>query len=182
MHQRLVTLFGVIVIAIAVLALSWFVAGSPNAPLTLASPLKFVSDRNETLQITTTTKTNDVITYTLVLSGVNVNTTVFVTDVVGVNGTVVPGSATSSSGPAPTIAGNTVTWSGVVTANTIVTLTFRVQLTSTLTVRQLVNSFGVGNGAITNTSNLVTTTIEPYYVYQPIAYKPRFIFVPVVYR
>lgn len=182
MYQRFVTLLGGIIVAIAVFALSWFVAASPNAPLTLASPLKFVSDRNETLQITTTTKTNDVITYTLVLSGVDVNTTVFVTDVVGVNGTVVPGSATSSSGPVPTISGNTVTWSGTVAANSLVTLTFRVQLTSTLTLQQLVNSFSVGNGAITNTSNLVTTTIEPYNAYLPIVYKPRFVFIPIARR
>jgi uncharacterized protein YjiS (DUF1127 family) len=40
----------------------------------LASPIKFVSDRDEGLGITTTTKTRDVITYTLVISGVDVDT------------------------------------------------------------------------------------------------------------
>ena len=52
-----------------------------NSPL--ASPIKFVSDRDEGLGVTTTTKTRDVITYTLVLSGVNVDTTAQVTDTVG---------------------------------------------------------------------------------------------------
>ncbi|MCS6772793.1 MAG: hypothetical protein NZ693_01625 [Thermoflexales bacterium] len=180
--NRHFALLGGILLVVVVFALSWLITAAPSAPLTLASPLKFVSDRDETLQITTTTKTNDVITYTLVLSGVNVNTTVAVTDVVGANGTVVLGSAAASSGPAPTISGNTVTWAGTVAANSVVTLTFRVKLTGTLSVAQLVNSFSIGNGTITNTSNLVTTTIEPYRAYVPIVRKPRLVFVPIVYR
>ncbi len=149
----------------------------------LASPLKFVSDRDEGLGLTTTTKTRDVITYTLVLSGVNVNTAVQVTDTVAPNGSVVPGSATASSGPAPSISGNTVTWSGNVPAGQLVTITFRVALTSTVVVTQLVNSFSVGDGSVLNVSNLVTTTIEPYRAYLPIVKGPPYrAYLPIVYR
>ncbi|MCS6774767.1 MAG: hypothetical protein NZ693_11735, partial [Thermoflexales bacterium] len=74
--NRHFALWGGILLVVVVFALSWLITAAPNAPLTQVSPLKLVSDRDETLQITTTTKTNDVITYTLVLSGVNVNTTV----------------------------------------------------------------------------------------------------------
>jgi len=148
----------------------------------LASPIKFVSDRDEGLGITTTTKTRDVITYTLVISGVDVDTNVQVTDTVAPNGSVVPGSANASSGPAPVISGNTVTWSGNVPAAQLVTITFRVELTSTLVVTQLVNRFDIGNGSLVNASNLVTTTIEPYRAYLPIARKPHFVYIPVARR
>jgi hypothetical protein len=152
-----------------------------NSPL--ASPIKFVSDRDEGLGVTTTTKTRDVITYTLVLSGVNVGTTAQVTDTVGPNGSIVPGSAGASSGPAPSVSGNTVTWSGSVPAGQLVTITFRVELTSTLVVTQLVNSFSVGNGSVLNASNLVTTTIEPYQAYLPIVKGPPYrVYIPIVFR
>ncbi len=157
-----------------------------NSPLNspLVSPIKFVSDRDEGLGSTTTTKTRDVITYTLVLSGVNVNTTVQLTDTVAPNGIVVPGSATASSSPAPSINGNIVTWSGNVPAGQLVTITFRVELTSTLAVTQLVNSFSVGNDSLINTSNLVTTTIEPQRVHIPIVKRPyrANIYIPIVRR
>ena len=140
----------------------------------LASPIKFVSDRDEGLGLTTTTKTRDVITYTLVLSGVNVDTTAQVTDTVGPNGSIVPGSAAASSDSTPSVSGNTVTWSGNVPAGQLVTITFRVELTSTLVVTQLVNSFSVGNGSVLNASNLVTTRIEPYWAYLPIVKGPPY--------
>jgi hypothetical protein len=150
-----------------------------NSPL--ASPIKYVEDRDEGLGITTNTKTRDAITYTLVLSGVSVNTTAQVTDTVASNGSVIPGSAVASSSPAPSINGNTVTWSGTVPAGQLVTITFRVELTSTLVVTQLVNGFTIGNDSSLNTSNLVTTTIEPYQAYLPIVKAPPYrLYMPVV--
>jgi len=149
----------------------------PTAPLT--SPLKFVADRDES-GLATQTKTNDVITYTLVVYGNGISTeTMALTDTVGSNGTIAPASASASSGTA-NISGNTLTWSGSVGPTDIVTITFNVQLTSTLAVTQLVNSYTlfVGSGVVG--SNLVTTTISPYYAYLPIVYKPRYVYIPIV--
>ena len=78
----------------------------PTAPLT--SPLKFVADRDES-GLATQTKTNDVITYTLVVYGNGISTeTMALTDTVGSNGTIAPASASASSGTA-NISGNTLT-------------------------------------------------------------------------
>jgi hypothetical protein len=188
MHQREV-LIATVAVSGLVAFFVWAainIEANPPAPMSalnssLASPIKFVSDRDQGLGLTSTTKTRDVVTYTLVLSGVNNNASVQVTDTVAPNGSVVPGSATASSGSAPVISGNTVTWSGNVPAGQLVTITFQVELTSTLVVTQLVNSFSIGNDSALNASNLVTTTIEPYWAYLPIVKGPPYrVYIPIV--
>ncbi len=153
---------------------------SPSAPAApLVSPLKLVADRDEA-GLNTNTKTNDIITYTLVVFGNGTTTeTVSLTDTVGSNGTVLPSSVNATGGTA-SVTDNTVLWSGIVGPSDIFTITFNVQLTSTLAVTELVNSYALLVGSDVVNSNLVTTTISPYYAYLPIVYKPSYVYVPIV--
>jgi uncharacterized repeat protein (TIGR01451 family) len=92
----------------------------------------------------------DVVTYTvqLVNSG-TLSATVAVTDTLPA--TLIPrGAPAASSGPAPAIVGQTLTWAGAVCTDTTVTLTYAAELTSTTTLTPTVRNTaqiddGVGN-------------------------------------
>ncbi|PJF48248.1 MAG: hypothetical protein D6709_04110 [Chloroflexi bacterium] len=167
MIRRLVPLFALVFVFV----LAWTVLSSDPAPLgplnsPLVMPVKYVTDPDETLVMTDTAQSGSVVTYTLVLSGTHQDVSVVVTDVVGSNGTVLAGTSASTSGSPPVIAGNVVTWTGVVSANAMVTLSFQVQLTRTVATTALINFF-YGNN-LTGASNVVTTTIEPYRAHLPL--------------
>jgi len=62
--------------------------------------------------------------------------------------TLIPrGAPAASSGPAPVIAGQTLTWAGVVTEQTTVILTYAAELTSTTTLTPtMVNTAQIDDG------------------------------------
>ena len=89
----------------------------------------------------------EVVTYTvrLINSGA-LSATVAVTDTLPA--TLIPrGAPAASSGPAPVIAGQTLTWAGVVTEQTTVILTYAAELTSTTTLTPtMVNTAQIDDG------------------------------------
>lgn len=160
--------------------------GTLSSPLTspLISPVKRVSDADETLVNLNTARPNNVITYTLTLSNPsNAATSVMLTDTVAVNGSLISGSATASSGTA-SISSNTLTWNGTINPGSVVTITFRVQLTSTTSTALLTNTFNLAYNGVVTTSNIVTTTIEPHQAYLPTIrrQKPNYVFLPIIRR
>ncbi|MGC9358512.1 MAG: SBBP repeat-containing protein, partial [Anaerolineae bacterium] len=101
----------------------------------LLAPPPFPDLSTSTKTVTPDTATvGETITYTArLLNRGTLGATVTVTDTLPA--TLIPqGTPTSSSGPAPLFAGQTLTWSGVVTSNTTVTLTYAAELTSTTTL------------------------------------------------
>lgn len=183
-HNFLVVLAVAIASAFLWILLGNILAGTPTPLDALSSPLpspqKLVSDLDEVLVTTNAARSGEVITYVLVLSGTGSLTTVFLTDTVGVNGSIVPGSASASAGSLPVVSGNTLTWNGTVGATDLVTITFRVQLVTTLNTLQITNAFQVGDGGNLGTSNVVTTTFGPYHAFIPVVRKPAYIYVPIV--
>lgn len=184
---RLYSLLVLVLASLAIaLTLSQVLSGSPT-PLSilsspLVSPLKRVSDADETLVTTNTSRPNHIITYTLTLSNAGTGSaTVLLTDTIAVNGSPISGSATASSGLA-SISGNTLTWNGALNPGDAVTITFQVQLTSTVSTTLLTNTFDLAYNGTVTTSNIVTTTIEPYRAYLPIVRKPAHVFIPIVLR
>ena len=92
----------------------------------------------------------ELVTYTLrLINSGTLSATVAVTDTLPV--TLIPqGTPVSSGGPAPILAGQTLTWTGTVTTDATVTLTYTVELTATKTltpviVNQAVIDDGLGN-------------------------------------
>jgi uncharacterized repeat protein (TIGR01451 family) len=93
-------------------------------------------------ELSTSTKTvapeaatvGEIVTYTVRLANSGeISTTVAVTDTLPA--TLIPqGTPTSSSGPAPVLAGQTLTWAGSVLVDTPVILTYTAELTSTTTL------------------------------------------------
>lgn len=183
-------LYSLLVLALAsvaiALTLSQVLMESPSPLGTLSSPLvsplKQVSDVDEPPATANTARPNQVITYTLTLSNAGTGpATALLTDTIAVNGSPISGSVTASSGSA-SISGNTLTWNGALNPGDAVTITFQVQLTSTVSTTLLTNTFDLAYNGTVTTSNIVTTTIEPYRAYLPIVRKPAHVFIPIVLR
>ena len=90
----------------------------------------------------------EVVTYTVRLSNSGLfRTTVGFTDTLPAE-LLLQGSPTASSGNAPEVNGQTITWSGTVTESTVVTITYATMLTSTGTLMpSVVNAAQIDDGS-----------------------------------
>ncbi|MCL5962710.1 MAG: hypothetical protein M1358_25935, partial [Chloroflexi bacterium] len=133
---------------------SWSITGGSSAP-NLATSQKTASESH--------VRPGQTITYTVaIINSGDSDANVVMTDPLPIEITYVPGSATSSSGSAPTYSSGALGWTGTVSAARSVAVTFRATLDpSTVEGQVVTNSAAIdfGTGTIVDVSTSITASI-----------------------